>query len=229
MPYSKLTIGSRSKLKRFSHSRRFRTAVTLIGPSAGDRILDYGTGDGYLLTLLHNASPETTIVGYEPVPAMYSELVAQLASTPGVEAVQNLTCGLTPFNKIACLEVLEHLQDKDIELALSNMRALLATEGAVVVSVPLEIGPSAVLKNIIRIALGQAEEDTSFSNLLRSLFGAKVSRKLYGDTYGHMGFDYRKLEYMFHKAGFQIKYKSFSPFPMLRSIINSQVLYVLKG
>lgn len=228
MAYSKGTIHSPSRLKRFSHTARFTLASHLISPGDGDRILDYGTGDGHLLVLLHEANPRALIVGYEPTPAMYEELTSGLASFCSIKVVSDLTsCAPFSFNKIACLEVLEHLQEKDIDIALANMKALLDPEGKIVISVPIEIGPSAVVKNVIRKSLGQAETEANFANLLRSLFGRKVSRVLYGDTYGHVGFDYRWLERLFLRLGLQITQRIFSPVPFFGGVINSQVFYVL--
>jgi 2-polyprenyl-3-methyl-5-hydroxy-6-metoxy-1,4-benzoquinol methylase len=228
MAYNERTTNSPSKLKRFSHSRRFLFAVRLLNPEARDRILDYGTGDGHLLTLLRETDARASLVGFEPIPEMGEELSAQLNGAQSIKIVSDLTfCEPHSFGKIACLEVLEHLQEEDIETALVNMKALLAPGGTLIISVPLEIGPSAIVKNVVRFTLGQAEEDMSVSTLTRSLLGMKVSRKLYGNTYGHMGFDYRRLEKIFLGAGFQIKRKTFSPFPILRSTINSQIYYLL--
>ena len=96
--------------------------------------------------------------------------------------------------------------------------------GKIVISVPIEIGLSSLLKNIARILLHQTCPHTSAKTMLRSLFGLKVDVPMGG----HIGFYYRDLEKMLIDAGFIITEKTFSPFKFLRGVINSQVFFVLR-
>ena len=227
--YAEMTIRSPFWLKRFSHGQRFLTAVQLLGPQPDDRILDYGSGDGNLLTMIHNKSPQTTCIGYEPMPGMYRQLVENLGVSPEdrVQVVNSLS-SLAKVDKIACLEVFEHLLPHDVDAALHDMRELLKSNGMVVVSVPLEVGPSSFLKNMVRMMLRQGEDDATLRNLLKSLFGMKITRMVYATHYGHMGFDHRKLERRFKALKWRIVRREFSPLPFTKAAINSQVFYVLK-
>lgn len=227
--YAEMTVRSPFWLKRFSHSRRFLTAVRLLAPQFGERILDYGTGDGYLLRVIHSKSPGTTGIGYEPMPEMYRQLLETLevASGGAIQLVNSLS-GLAKVDKIACLEVFEHLLPHDLDAALHNMRELLKPNGLVVVSVPLEVGPSGFLKNMVRMMLRQSEDDATLRNLLMSLCGMKIKRKVYATHYGHMGFDHRDLERCFKVLKWKIVHREFSPLPLTMAVINSQVFYVLK-
>src|SRR5262249_4423398 len=61
--YAAKPIYRRDRLVAFSHQRRFRTALDLLQPFCGRRLLDYGCGDGTLIALLHDAgaAPAVTI------------------------------------------------------------------------------------------------------------------------------------------------------------------------
>ena len=49
MSYAKLTIENPSLLKRLSHTKRFNVALELLAIGRNDDVLDYGTGDGFML------------------------------------------------------------------------------------------------------------------------------------------------------------------------------------
>ena len=64
--YGDLTIASPSRIKRFSHRARFSRAIQLLDPRPGDRILDYGSGDGFFLGVLHDHEPRLELCGFDP-------------------------------------------------------------------------------------------------------------------------------------------------------------------
>ena len=51
--YSRLTTSNASFIKRFSHTKRFITAIKILDFKSTDRFLDIGTGDGYFLELVN--------------------------------------------------------------------------------------------------------------------------------------------------------------------------------
>ena len=64
--YSNQTINNSSFIKRFSHNKRFQNSIKLLSPKSDDKILDYGTGDGYILNQIYNKNIYCEIIGYEP-------------------------------------------------------------------------------------------------------------------------------------------------------------------
>lgn len=203
-------------------------AVNLIGPRDGDRILDYGTGDGYFLKLLYLQCPSASVFGYEPQESMRREIKGNVGDHEEYRLVSDLST-LPPrtFNKIACLEVFEHLPPPALANAIADIKRLLAPNGKIVVSVPVEIGPSSLLKNLARLLYRQQESSFSSMTLLKSLFGLPVERREQWGLYGHTGFDHRAVEDIFRLASLKIRSKSFCPFPLLRGLLNSQVFFVL--
>src|SRR5580765_4082268 len=64
--FARQQIYSRDPLIAWSHRRRFCTALALARPFAGGRVLDFGCGDGTLLSLLQTGgAPPALAVGAE--------------------------------------------------------------------------------------------------------------------------------------------------------------------
>jgi hypothetical protein len=129
---------------------------------------------------------------------------------------------------------------------LDQIRDVTAPGGTVVISVPIEIGPTLAAKQAARglVALGGLKEYSSreryaAGELLRMVFagpatpfareeyvgadsGGRASRYT-----GHKGFNWRKLERAIG-ARFPIERRLFSPMPLLGSLLNSQVWFVCR-
>ena len=229
--YSDLTTQNRSLLKRFSHGTRFNIALELLNPQPGDQILDYGTGDGFMLTKIRSVNDQCRVVGYEPVPKMFEELRAKMSASDEdqpVEIIQNTSELSGVFNKICCLEVLEHLTEANQKKELAEMARLLTDSGQILISVPIEVGFSSLLKNSARIVLRQTHGKTTFRNVVYSLFGVHFDRGDEPYNPSHLGFYYPDLERVFSSSGLKIRKKVFSPLPALRGLVNSQVFFLLE-
>ena len=227
--YADLTTDSPSSLKRFSHSRRFNMALKLLAVKGDDKVLDYGTGNGFMIMQLLPLNPQL-IVGYEPMEKIYQELqdVIRPISAGRVAITNDLSrLQAQKFDKICCLEVLEHLPNDHQCAVLASIRHFLNDQGIAVVSVPIETGWSGLLKNLARLILRQQHVNTTAVNILKSFLGLKIERGSRPFISSHIGFNYRDLEKLFSVAGFNIKTKRFSPLKGLGGFLNSQVIYVL--
>ncbi len=132
---------------------------------------------------------------------------------------------------IVCQEVMEHLPDTLRTEALDQFQRLLKDNGRLIISVPIEIGLSALFKNLVRVLIGQTHESSSLMNFTRATFGRcghipRVSRNGYIDS--HLGFDYRKLEQELLHHGWKMQRRVFSPLPWAGGLFNSQVFYKLQ-
>lgn len=199
----------------FSHGARFRMAVKLINAQPNQSILDYGCADGRLLKLL----PCGNLVGYDPV--------AQ--NLNGIEFVSDtFLLRSSSFDTIALCEVCEHVSVSERERILLNCFRLLKPDGKLVVSVPVEVGPSVLIKSLMRwFKVRPLEVNMTLGNVLRSACYLPIERYDYGGFFGHMGFNYRDLESQFQSSEFRIVRKLFSPLPF-GPLLNSQVFYVLR-
>jgi len=122
---------------------------------------------------------------------------------------------------------------------LDELAGLARPAGRVVISVPIEIGPSLAAKQLARAfaglrGLGDYEHRERYSpgEVLQSIAGATVPRVVIEGRgpdgpyqyYGHKGFDYRDLARELAER-FTIAERLFSPMPWLGPVLNSQVWF----
>lgn len=231
--YDRQTVDNPSLIKRLSHRARYGVAVDLIAPAAGSTVLDYGTGDGLLLSFLHRAQPQARYIGFEPITGMSEqarELLARTATPAQLLTARAQLEGLQ-CERLSCMEVLEHLDDAGLARAFSDFRGLLAPQGQLIISVPLEIGLTALAKNLVRVATGQAQEGTGATTVLAAFLGQtgripRISRDGYIDS--HLGFDYRVLRKRIVAEGFEIERQRCAPLPLLGTLVNSQIFWLCR-
>ncbi len=202
-PYAAGTHQSPHWIVRYPHQKRFALAVKAMAPTAGLRILDYGAGDGYLFTALADAHPklEMDAVGYEPVPK-YADLFRSSprpASRLNIELLTNLDeAAAQSFDVITCMAVLEHLPLPERQRFYETCERLLRPGGRVVIEVPVELGPSVVVKDLGRKILKGRE----FENPPKQMLALAVGQRMFDPArfdpdsnstwiQDHEGFDYR--------------------------------------
>ncbi|QNM85896.1 class I SAM-dependent methyltransferase [Polaribacter pectinis] len=224
--YSNLTIKNRSFFKRFSHNKRFQKALELVSFNDESSVLDFGTGDGYFLSLLREKT-KAKISGYEPVDDMFEQLENNISDS-SINLINNLENVSDKFNTIYCLEVLEHFSEEYQSKLINEIKNKLKPNGKIVISVPVEVGFASLLKNIVRVSISQLERDTNFKNIIKALFYRDIQRSKKDNYFlTHIGFNYKKLENVFEKESLKRINKVFSPLSFLRTL-NTQVFYVLK-
>jgi protein-L-isoaspartate O-methyltransferase len=228
--YSSLTTKHKSFLKRYSHNARFRIAVELLNPNPEDKILDYGTGNGHMIEKVIEKS-NCHIVGYEPASYMFEELKKNklISRNRKVELCTDIK-DYPPkyFHKICCLEVFEHLPKSNQYKEIKRMLNLLNDGGKLLISVPIECGFSSLCKNIARILIQSAHANTTFKNIVYSLFRIPIDRGEHAYIHSHIGFYYPDLEKVLFSCGLKKCYKTFSPIPFFRGGLNSQVFFILE-
>lgn len=228
-PYGTLTVNSPWRIKRFSHRRRYQTALRLLGLAKSQRVLDYGSGDGHLLRLALDARVQAELWAYEPMDQQYRQLQENSRGT-NINIVRDTThLEDAAFDRIACCEVLEHLPEPDQRKLLLDVRRLLCPDGLAVLSVPIEVGLSWLAKSLVRTATGSPDHPRNIGTAVRSVFGARIPRnECKGYIWTHVGFRYRDLEELLQQTGMQVVRRTFSPFPQLRGWLNCQVLYAAR-
>ena len=221
MSYSRKTYDSFNPLARFAHRQRFYNSILSIIPANGVSILDYGCGDGKFLNELLDKykDKELKLAGFEPLMESIEANKIKIVKT-----LQELNA--EKFDFVTCFEVLEHFSKKNQESIFKDFISLLKQDGKLIISVPIEIGFPAIIKNLRRKYSFKGQQFT-FKNILKSIRGTPMPE--YRDREGyldHMGFNYKDLELLFVKF-FIIKSKMYSPFKSLGPNFNSQVFYEL--
>ena len=227
----------------WSHGSRFRLAARLAAAAAGGRLLDYGCGDGTFIALTHGTFAEA--VGCDIDAAQLAQCRRRLGHLERVRFVQ-IDALATPdlhgaFDVVMCMEVLEHCVDAERTSVLDALARVVSASGRVIISVPIEIGPALLGKQLFRaIAAWRGHGDYQHRETYspRELIAAALARpRLARAEYdvetpsgrmrycGHKGFDWRILEPEIVRR-FTVTERRFTPMPALGGVLNSQVWFV---
>jgi 2-polyprenyl-3-methyl-5-hydroxy-6-metoxy-1,4-benzoquinol methylase len=246
--YARKQIFSSNAIIAWSHRRRFALARELASAGAGGALLDYGCGDGTFIALAHDLFRETT--GADVDVEQLGDCQRRLGAVPDVRfsPVDELhdPSHSGHYDAVTCMEVLEHCPSDVQPRVLADLERLVRPHGVVVISVPIEIGPTLALKQAVRAvaaATGLAEYETReryrISEFMRMLLAreasqidrlATISINAQGDTvryHGHKGFNWRLLARLIENV-FVVERQLYSPVPLAGRWLNSQVWFVCR-
>ena len=220
---------------RFSHRARFNKIVALIGRGSFDACLDMGCADGYVLKALHGRNKIRCGVG---VDADIPELARcqkscssekKLRFLPPEEMEKELRAH--SFDLVLCTETLEHV--KDPEELIKKIANYTKANGRLIISAPIEIGPSLMVKQVFRYLANLNGRYGYESYRMAELFSACFSIiRPYDDLrYAfpgrHKGFDFRRLDRLIRRY-FVVEKIIYSPLNVLKSFLNSTVIWLCK-
>jgi len=199
MDYSKHTIASRNPVKRWLHRQRFNASLGLLQLKPNQRFLDYGCGDGELIFQAQNHYPNIEAVAFEPAKELNEQAMEKLGAFQNVSVIQNINIYIIgKFDRISCLETVEHLPEKELEELFGNIKSVLKEDGLFLITFPIEHGCISLIKNCYRLLTGR-DKYVSIKRIFRQFFGLHVSRepqKPLSDCnyiYSHVGFDSRDM------------------------------------
>jgi len=237
MTYESITINDPNPIKRWLQRRRYSDAIRVwknLCPNGLVYVLDFGGGDGELLRQLA-VSPSIRATIYEPTPSLMAEAKRKLSNrewvtfTECVNVLQDET-----YDYIFCLEVFEHLPEKETVQALAEIRRLLKPGGLAIIGVPIEIFFPAFVKGIFRTFRRYGEFDATPRNIFSALIGRPPLKRPTSEIssgfnyhFHHLGFDFRSLQCQLSES-FLIKRRWFSPFTVLGSMLNSELYYLMQ-
>jgi SAM-dependent methyltransferase len=241
--YYKAQIGNKSRVIAWSHSSRFTTALRLID-QPGCNLLDYGCGDGTFLAMAadHVAIGHGVDVNVNQVDDCRSRLAGLdklTFSVPEGLAGREYDGG---FDIITCMETLEHVPEPVVDAVLTDLRRLVAPDGRVIISVPVEIGPSFILKQTIR-ALARQRGNSSYHlterygawDAARMLFAGRqtvVPRRAFNvdgtEFYTHFGFNWRRMRDWVSQY-LRVERTLFTPVGGFGGLVGSQAYFVCRS
>lgn len=241
--YARKQLQSGSSLVSFTHGARFRKAVELALQGPRGSLLDYGSGDGTFLKLV--ADGFTHLVGADVVQAQIDDCRRRFAAVPHATFVHTSALAgeahRRAYDTVMCMEVLEHCTPTAVDLVLADLERLVAPAGRVVISVPIETGPTFLLKYVGRAVAGwrtvpeyRYYERYPPFDALRMLFATRrtqLRRPVYGEpgaeSHSHYGFNWRRLRDRVAQD-FQIDEQLFTPFGASRGLLSSQAWLVCR-
>ncbi|CAN5534412.1 hypothetical protein BH10PSE3_BH10PSE3_12750 [soil metagenome] len=199
--YAELTRCDPNPVKRWLQAQRLLDAARLVRERDLGAVVDYGGGDGVLAVELLRSGRTRQVKCFEPAPSLYAQAQALLAGVEGANLVASASELPSDWAKTAfCLEVFEHLPPAETEAALAQLHRVLAPGGLLVIGVPVEIGPPALLKGLFRMARRPDAFDGRLSAILAATVGrppVERERAAIGPGLAyfphHLGFDHRRL------------------------------------
>lgn len=183
--------------------------------------------------------------GVDVEPDQIAACRRRLGDLPGVSFAMARDLGPSErgrWDVVTCMEVLEHCLEPERRRILDELGRLCAPGGLVVISVPIETGPSVVGKQFFRAVAGLRgfgdyahRERYSPLEMARAAAGLAVPRVTYeghGEAgpfsyYGHKGFEWRDVEAEI-AARLSLERRTFSPLPWAASMLNSQVWFICR-
>lgn len=244
--YADKQLGSRFSLMSWSHRARFEKALELTAAQAGTPFLDYGCGDGTLLTLVRPRVP--LAVGLEVDAALVADCRARLGGDPQLRFLhvsEAATLADGSFGAVVCTEVLEHCLPEAVDSVLAELKRLVARTGVVVISVPIETGLPLVVKQAARAVAARfvhahyaQRERYSAGEMMRMLTAGDappIPRPVYETAFadghpnryhGHKGFNWRVLRGRIERD-FTLE-THFSPLGALGPQVNSQAWFTCR-
>jgi len=144
------------------------------------------------------------------------------------------------YDVVTCMEVLEHCIAAAVDAVLAGLARLVAPSGVVIISVPIEIGPSLIAKQVLRRIAARRIYDYKFneryslSELLRMVIAGPstmIERPVHssaaGDCHGHKGFNWRALRRKVCDT-LLLQRTMFSPLKLPGGFVSSQVWFICK-
>jgi 2-polyprenyl-3-methyl-5-hydroxy-6-metoxy-1,4-benzoquinol methylase len=246
--YARKQIFSRNPAVAWSHGRRFALARELAAAHEGGALLDYGCGDGTFIGLAHDLFAESvgTDIDDEQVRGCSDRLgtIANVRFLP-IEALRGPQ-HREHYDAIVCMEVLEHCPADVHPVLLDDLNRMCRRGGRVIISVPIEIGATLIVKQAVRAvaaASGLTEyahrERYSLREFVRMVLGgstSQINRPVTTGTtasgatvrfHGHKGFNWHLLEPLIAQR-FTIERRLYSPVPLTGRWLNSQVWFVCR-
>jgi len=236
-------IGCESSVISWSHRARYQTGRRLVEERPVTKLLDYGCGDGTFLASIANQIRDG--VGVEIADDHIQECRQRFSNIPNLsfthvdqlaEAAHNGT-----YDTVVCMETLEHCTDDSVGIVLADLARLCSPAGRIIISVPIETGPSFILKSAVRtLAAWRGLSDYGYyerysgRDALRMITAGRqttVGRPLYGPPgatfHSHYGFNWRQLRERVRNV-LRVERTCFSPLAWLGGIASSQAWFVCR-
>lgn len=233
--YADITINDRNPVKRYLQRTRLRHSLKIfdeIEISQPLHILDFGSGNGELCKYLSDIFSKSKIYAYEPAPELRAEAQENLKNIKNATVIDTVENISEQFDVIFCLEVLEHLPEKELNGVLDTLKKLAKDKAIIIIGVPNEIYLPALIKGLFRMTRRYGDVDAVPSNIFKASAGIPPGHRPVSELsaglpyiFRHMGFDYRELK-MRLQHHFHIRQIYGSPLPFLPLSLNFEIYFI---
>lgn len=215
----------------YSLIRRYSLAKQCIEPYLNKQtiVADLGCGDGYFLETISDRIKMGigVDIGWEKADSLWVSRSKNLTFLKGDIIATKIE---ERVDIAVCMEVLEHVQNP--EKVVAHLKTIIKPNGIVLITVPIETGPSLLAKNFMGFLTGYRGRIRYWS-LKETLLAAFNPLKLeqireISNIKAHKGFNFKKIIQLC-KTEFKNVVVKFSPFPKLGSYANVSVIILCFG
>lgn len=236
--YGEQTYASPYAIVRYPHQKRIRMGVESTIEADPLSVLDYGAGDGkVLIEALQDGLPDhVQLVAFEPVEQARQKFLEAIAAAGFVDRIDlapelaHLEAG--SFDYILCLGVLEHMTVRERNAFYDICAKTLTANGSVLIDVPVEVGPTLLVKAVARRLLKGRDKEWRISELTLATLGWPVfdpgrfdPRDSRTWIHHHKGFDYRLLKREI-ETRFRIESQANTPIGWLPAPLGNQEVFL---
>jgi cyclopropane fatty-acyl-phospholipid synthase-like methyltransferase len=148
--------------REIPHRRLAEQMLLQALPARVERVLDLGTGDGRMISLVREAHPDAAALGLDSSEPMLAEARRRFAGDPAVELrlgdLREPLPEAAPFDAIVSGLAIHHLEDKRKRSLFAEARSLL-TPGGTFANLDLVEAPTRELHERFRREIGRPEDD----------------------------------------------------------------------
>jgi SAM-dependent methyltransferase len=236
MAYTERLLTHGNFLTRFAHGGRYRRTLELASDVRGGVAIDFGCGDAMILRRAQEAGIARSGYGVDSDPAMRESALANFAGIEGFRFVspEELSAVVPPgsCDLALCTEALEHIPNPTS--VLDQIVRCCRPGARVIITVPIEVGPSLLGKQIGRYFAGLRRPYGYEKYTMRELASAALlwNARAFDSSHvrddvvmrGHKGFDFREIEAAL-RTRMTIEQTVYSPLPGFGPLLNSTVMW----
>lgn len=217
----------RYKFRNIPHIIRLRAICAFLRENkvSSESYADIGCSNGYLTNIIARYIKANNVIGFDhsknilDARTTYPQYNFKYINLNEVTDIQE------QYQFISCFETLEHVGNW--KNGITNITNYCAEEGKILITIPVEIGLLAALKNIVKLTIYRDDFPlpvTKARYIWSVLLCKDVSKyRLPAEGYGpHFGFDYRQIEKFIkenHGSSFDIK---------CSNKLNTRFIYMIK-
>ncbi len=224
--YSGRNYYTKSRIVNLAHHAPLRVVFDLIRDRRYGSILDIGCADGIFLPSLAQLCDELqgADLREERVRAIDRSEMPHLHVS--AQDVQDTSFESGYFDLVVCLETLEHVPDP--HRGIAEIARVLKPGSRGVISVPIEIGLPALVKDVLRrLARYPKKSLNSFGNLMRAVV-KRPNTEHHVKTLSHQGFDYRMVLGGLAPHGLRVVTIRCFPLNLLGPNFNSRIIILFE-
>ncbi|MEW6237139.1 MAG: class I SAM-dependent methyltransferase [Candidatus Omnitrophota bacterium] len=226
--HSQQLYHSKRRLMNWVHGAHIREALARMPLGPGLILLDAGCSDGELLS--RAGENYAFAVGADHNIQALQTLSQRLSNSPKTVCLQGDARTLPfrdgSFDAVCCLETLEHVNGE--QQAIAELKRILKDDGTLIVSVPIEIGLSVLLKQgAATLFYGGYRGSYAWTELWNAFRGNldHIERPNFSS---HKGFDYRKTLAELRRNFADVQTAGL-PMKWLGGFLNTQFLMAARG